>query len=458
MTEPATPALPLDDLRASLAGRVLTSAEPGYERAREVFNMAFDLRPALIARPVGADDIAAAIAFARDTGLELAIKGGGHGMAGHGATDGGLLLDMSDMKGIEIDPHARTAWSQAGLTAGEYTDAAARHGLATGFGDTGSVGIAGITLGGGIGWLVRKHGLTIDSLLAAELMTVDGELVRADADSHSDLFWALRGGGGNFGVVTRLQYRLEEVDGILAGLFVLPATAENLRRFIDAAAQAPDELTIISHVAPAPPAPFLPPEQHGKLVLMGMFAYAGDPGAGERAIEPIRSIATPIAEIVRPVRYPEIFGLFGEGPPRVAMATRTSFSDDIDEATAAAIVERVRTAPVRGAVQMRVLGGAMARVPAGATAFAHRDRRVMVITGAMGDDPAQAPDLDGWAHETAAALGLYGNGAYVNYLADEPERVREAYPDATYERLARVKAQYDPDNVFRVNQNIAPAA
>ena len=267
--------LSIPKLREDLTGRVIAPDDPEYDEARTVFVGGIDRRPAVIVRVANAADVSRVVSLARETGLELAVRSGGHSMP-ICVSDGGIVLDLSDMKAMDIDVEGRTAWAETGLTAGEYTTAAAAHGLATGFGDTGSVGIGGITLGGGVGFLVRKYGLTIDDLLAAEIVTADGELLQVDAETHPDLFWAIRGGGGNFGVATRFQFRLHEVGTIVGGMLILPATPEVIASFIAEAEAAPEELSTIANVMPAPPMPFVPEEQHGKLVIMALMAYAGD--------------------------------------------------------------------------------------------------------------------------------------------------------------------------------------
>jgi FAD/FMN-containing dehydrogenase len=279
------------------------------------------------------------IALARETGVELAIRSGGHSIPGHSTTEGGLVLDLGDLNGLEIDVEDRTAWVGGGVTTGRYTDAAAEHGLATPFGDTGSVGIGGLTLGGGVGFLVRKHGLTIDDVLAAEVVTADGQHLRVDADSHPDLFWAIRGGGGNFGVATRFQLRLHELDGIVGGMLILPATADTVYGFMAEAEAAPEELSAIANVIPAQPMPFLPAEQHGRLVIFALLAYAGEADAGERAVAPFRALAEPVADMVRPIRYPEIYE--GEGPPVRYAAGTNFFADALQPADAATILEQL---------------------------------------------------------------------------------------------------------------------
>jgi FAD/FMN-containing dehydrogenase len=444
-------------LRAALLGRVIAPDDPEYESARLVVNAAFDRRPALIIRPADSADVSLVVSVARAQGLELAVRGGGHSFAGHGTSDGGFVLDMANMRALHIDAQRRIAWAQAGLTAGQYTGETARHGLTTGFGDTGSVGIAGLTLGGGIGWLVRKHGLTIDDLLAMDVVTVDGERLQVDSERHPDLFWALRGGGGNFGVVTRLQYRLHELDTILGGLLVLPASPGILGSFVDAAADAPDELSTIAILTRLPPLPFVPSEHHGQLALLVRLVYVGDLDHGQRALAPLRALATPLADAITPMPYQQMYTAEGSGAERVRMATRSMFLDELDERTAATIFERMQAQPSpMTAVQIRVLGGAMARVPADATAFPHRERRMMVTFGAGYQDPDQVASHEAWVADSLASLRPAVHGVHVSFLGDEgAARVREAYPEQTFERLAAIKRRYDPTNFFRVNQNIA---
>jgi FAD/FMN-containing dehydrogenase len=444
-------------LHAALKGRVIAPGDAGYDEMRTVFYGGIDRRPAVIVRPADATDVSRVVSLARETGLELAVRSGGHSVAGHSVSAGGIVLDLRDMRALHIDVERRTAWAQTGLTAGEYAAAAGAHGLATGFGDTGSVGIGGITLGGGVGYLVRKHGLTIDDLLAAEVVTADGQLLRVDAETHPDLFWAIRGGGGNFGVATRFQFRLHEVDTIVGGILLLPATPEVIASFIAEAEAAPEELSTIANVMPAPPMPFVPAEAHGRLVVMAMLAYAGAVEAGERAATPFRALATPIADLVRPMRYPEMFPPDAGGYHPTAVG-RTMFVDTIDSDVAGTITEYLQAsdAAVRVA-QLRVLGGAMARVPTDATAFAHRRSRIMVNLAAFYNGPEDRAVRQAWVADFAAALRQRDSGAYVNFLGDEGgARVRDAYPGPTWNRLMAIKAHYDPINLFRLNQNIPP--
>jgi FAD/FMN-containing dehydrogenase len=369
------------------------------------------------------------------------------------------LLDLSEMCALHIDVDGRTAWAEAGLTTGEYTTEAAKYGLATGFGDTGSVGIGGITLGGGIGYLVRKHGLTIDDLLAAEIITADGQHLYVDDEMHPDLFWAIRGGGGNFGVVTRFQFRLHEVDSIVGGMLVLPATPEVIVGFIAEAEAAPEELSTIANIMPAPPMPFIPEEAHGKLVVFAMLVYAGETAAGERALAPFRSLAKPYVDMLKPMKYPEIYQEEeGEGEYHPVAAARTMFVDTIDRSIAETILEHLASSTAMMAVaQLRVLGGAMARVPADTTAFAHRESRIMVNIAALYQQPEEKAQHEAWVADVATALQQSDTGAYVNFLANEGEdRIRAAYPARTWERLAEIKQRYDSTNLFHLNQNVPP--
>jgi FAD/FMN-containing dehydrogenase len=426
---------------------------------RTVFMGDIDRRPAAIVRAANANDVEHAIAFARDSGLELAVRGGGHSGAGHGVVDNGLVIDLRDMKAVEVDVDGRTAWAEAGLTAAELSAALGAHGLAVGFGDTGSVGIGGITLGGGIGYLTRKHGLTIDSLLAAEVATAGGDLLYTDAVSHPDLFWAIRGGGGNFGVVTRFHYRVHPVDRVLGGMLLMPATADVIAGLAAASDAAPEELSAIVNVMPAPPMPFVPAELHGTLVAMVLACYAGEPEAGERAFAAFRGVARPLADMVRPMRYPEMFPPLDDAYHPAAVA-RTMFMTRVDRETAETMLKFLPASggPMR-VVQFRVLGGAMARVATEATAFAHRASPILASIAAFYEGAADRAVQQAWVDECTRALDQGEPGLYVNFLGDEGEsRVRAAYPGETWTRLAAIKARYDPGNLFRRNQNVPPAA
>jgi FAD/FMN-containing dehydrogenase len=448
--------LPISQLRDSIKGRLITPDSAEYDEARTIFYGGFDRRPSVIVRAASSDDVIRVVSLAAETGVELAIRSGGHSVAGHSVSDG-IVLDLSEMKDLQIDSESRTAWAQPGLTAGEYTFQAEAHGLATPFGDTGAVGIGGITLAGGIGLLVRKYGLTIDALHAADIVTADGQILAVDSETHPDLFWAIRGGGGNFGVVTRLRYRLYELPPIVGGMLFLPANADTIDSFIAEAQAAPDGLSTIANVMAAPPMPFLPEEHHGQLVIMAVFTFAGPVEEGERLIARFRALGPPIADMVRPAPYSEILLPVEEGYHPIA-AARTMFVDSLSEAGKTVLEQlRASTAPMRVA-QLRVLGGAMARVPDDATAFAHRRRPFMVNVAAVYENRDEAASHWEWVDRFAAEMRKGEDGAYSGFLGDEGEdRVRQAYPGATWDRLTAIKSRYDPNNLFRLNQNIPPS-
>jgi FAD/FMN-containing dehydrogenase len=441
----------------NIAGRVVTPDDPTYDKTRAVFYGGIDKRPSAIVRVANVDDVRRVIAMARRQGYELAIRSGGHSIVGHSTTDGGLVIDLRDMSKIEIDPHGRTAWVEAGATALQVTEALSKYELVIGFGDSGSVGVSGITLAGGIGFLVRKFGMTIDAVLAAELVTADGRHLHVDAEHEPDLFWAIRGGGGNFGVVTRLQFRLSALPHFTGGILILPATPETIARFASASLAAPEELSTIGNVMPAPPLEFLPPEVHGRLVIFAFIAFAGDDESARQAIAPFRSIATPLADMVKPGPYVAMY------PPedpnyRPTAVGRTMFVNAIDLQTATMIHDYLSKsdATVRVA-QLRALGGALARVPADATAFAHRSKPMLVNVAAFYQGEADREVRRAWVTQFTKALQPHDAGAYEGFLTDDgPARILSAYPGGTWGRLARIKATYDPTNLFRLNQNIAP--
>jgi FAD/FMN-containing dehydrogenase len=451
---------PIEDqiemLASALKGRVVTPQDADYDNVRRVVPGNYDRRPAAVIRPATAADVAAVLNFAQATDLPLVIRSGGH--SGFSSIDGGLVLDLRDLNGIDVDPVARTVWAGAGNTTGAVTVAVEKHGLMVGFGDTATVGIGGLTTGGGIGYMLRKHGLTIDNLIAAEVVTASGEIIVADALNHPDLFWAVRGGGGNFGVVTRFKYRLHPLPQFTGGPLVLPATPEVVAGFVALAAAAPEELTAITYVMTAPPLPFLPAELHGKVVYMCMMAYAGAPADAEKALAPFRALATPHADLVGPAPYSSMY--MPEDPDfRPAFSVRMRFMDKLGLAEAKAIIDHVEAsdAPFRFG-EIRVMGGAFARVPANATAFAHRDAKIMQAFVAASETAETAKRHDKWAQAGIDALAQGEDRVYVNFLtSDRAERVHAAYPPATFERLRRVKRRYDPENLFRANQNISPA-
>jgi len=455
---------PIEDqiemLGSMIRGSVIAPHHADYDAVRMVALAQFDRRPAAIVRVANAADIAAVLNFAQATDLTVAVRSGGHSTGGFSTADGALVIDVRGLNRIDIDVTGRTAWAGAGMTAGEVTHAVEQHGLIVGFGDSAGVGIAGLTLGGGIGYLVRKHGLTIDSLLAVEIVTAAGDILVADENHHADLFWALRGGGGNFGVVTRFKYRLHPLPSFTGGPLVLPPTPEVIADFAALADAAPNELSAIAMIMPIPPIPTVPVEAHGKLAFVAMMAYAGDPEAAQRALAPFRALATPLADMIATGPYSSLYMLDPPPEMRAMVAVRSRFTDrfGIDEARALVAAAQGCTAPMSMS-QIRVLGGAHAAVATGDTAFAHRTNRFMVSFLAMyGGGPDVVEAQEGWVRESLAAVVPSGAGTYVNFLgADEAGTGTAAYPSATRERLAQVKRRYDPDNVFRLNTNVVPA-
>jgi FAD/FMN-containing dehydrogenase len=447
----------IDALRAQLVGELITPDDPSYDDRRQVFFKGVDRRPLAVARVARADDVAAVVNAAREGGFELAVRSGGHSWAGYGTIDGGLVIDLSRMDGVEMDADDGTAWVETGATASKYTLATAEQGRTTGLGDTGSVGVGGITLAGGLGFLVRKTGLTIDNLLAAEVVTADGEVVQASEESEPDLFWAIRGGEGNFGVATRFQLRLAEISEIVGGMLILPASPQVITDFLEAAQSAPHELSTIANVTIAPPVPFLPEEAHGKPVVIAQFAFVGSVDRAQAVIAPFRALAEPLVDMVRPMRYPELY----EGPEQQALfgSATNFFADSLEPAATEAIFEQLptSTAPMK-AVQLRVLGGASARVANDATAFAHRDKELFLNVATMYMDASEKAAHDAWVHGLASLLGKNGAGGYVGFMGEADEAtLRAAYPGATWDRLRELKRRYDPDNLFHLNHNIPPA-
>ena len=456
---------PIEDQIAMLAmalkGRVITAADTDYDATRQVNLANFDLQPRALIRVANAADVAAVVNFARATDLELAVRSGGHSTIGGSTSENGLVIDLRDINMIEIDTEARIAWVGTGNTAGDVSRALEKHGLIVGFGDSATVGIGGLTLGGGIGYMVRKHGLTIDSLLAAEIVTANGDVLIVDDYNHRDLFWAIRGGGGNFGVVTRVKFRLHPLPHFVGGPLVLPATPEVLANFAALAAAAPDELSTIPLLMPIPPVPFVSPDWHGKTALIAMMAYAGDAAAAAKVLAPFRALATPIVDLVREAPYSSMYAMDPPPEMRTAVAIRSRFTQafGLDEAKQMIAAIEACDAPMKMA-QFRVLGGAFSRLPATETAFAHRDAKVMVAFLAMyGGGPAIAAKYERWVEDSLNAVAPGTASAYVNFLADEGATgLAAAYPAATLTRLRAIKKTYDPENMFRLNQNIPPAA
>jgi FAD/FMN-containing dehydrogenase len=444
----------------TFSGELVAPTDPAYDDARAIWNGAIDRRPALIARCRGAHDVAAALRLARERDLRVAVRGGGHGVAGLAVNDGGLVIDLSPMKAIAVDPRARTATAQGGVLWGELDAATQAHGLATVGGIVTHTGIAGLTLGGGIGWLMRRHGATVDNFAGAEVVTPDGAILKAD----DDLMWGLRGGGGNFGVVTELEYQLHPVGPtVLAGpvYYALEDAPEALRHYRDFVARAPDELTTIVNLRQAPPLPILPPAMHGRPVAAIIACWAGDPEQGERALEPLRRFGTPLIDLVAARPYVELQSLFNPAVPHGWHYYWKSWElPPLTDAAIDALVEQAAaiTSP-RSYLIVFHLGGAMTRVGEADMAFGQRaDGHDLNINAVWLEDDPDPDRHRAWARETYAKLAPHGLGrTYVNFLGDEgSDRVRAAYGREKYARLQQLKRTYDPENVLRGNQNIAP--
>jgi FAD/FMN-containing dehydrogenase len=449
----------------AFAGNVLTPEDAGYDAARAVFNGAIDRRPAYIAQVADAQDVAAALRFAQELGLPVAVRSGGHSGAGFGVIDDGVVVDVRALKRIEIDLARSTVRAGAGLTWGELDAATQAHGLAVTGGRMSTTGIAGLTLGSGSGWLERKHGLTADSVLGATLVTADGDVVRADAHQHPDLFWALRGGGGNFGVVTEFEFALHPVGPLLLGgllLFEYSRAAEVLAAYREIMATAPDELGGCAQLFRAPPAPFVPPELVGEPVVGIVVAAVEEIGpAADALVAPLRALA-PMIDVVGPMPYVALQQMIDEGCPHgMQNHWRAAFLDDLPDSAIASAVELCEAIPSPlTVVLLQPLGGAYARVEEGSTALGHRDARWAFHALSLWPDPADDAVNRDWTKRLAEALLPYGSGAaHPNYVSDPAvDRARAFYGDATYERLVAVKDRWDPRNVFAANQNIRPSA
>ncbi|MGE3075325.1 MAG: FAD-binding oxidoreductase [Dehalococcoidia bacterium] len=446
-------------LRDRLKGEVIVEDSPKFDEARQMRNLLFDRRPAVIARVQDAEDVSESVRYATANGCELSVRSGNHSLAGHGTMDGSLVIDLAGLNSVSIDAKRRIARVGAGANSGQLASAAHAYGLAVSTGDTASVGLGGLITGGGIGWMARKHGLAIDNVLSFEIVTADGEIRRASAKENTDLFWAVRGGGGNFGIVTEFELKLWPDGAVYGGALVLPATKEVLRGYLRFAAAAPDELTTIGTVMHAPPAPFIPGERVGEPVLLIKLVYAGNPKVGERVVAPLRNLATPIADAVSAMPYPVMFNFTNEASRSSFGAIKSSFANELSDESLQHVLESVgaTTSPF-GMVQVRPLGGAIGRVSTGATAYPHRDKNLLVTVINMWFDGSEdAARHQEWTHATWEGLGTDRSGAFTSFLGDEG-RVREAYTNETFAKLALVKAMRDPENVFHFNQNIKPFA
>jgi FAD/FMN-containing dehydrogenase len=451
----------LDELRARVHGRTITVDDEAYETARRVYNGMIDRRPSVIVRCTDVADVMACVEFAREQGIDLSIRGGSHSVPGFGTNDGGIVADLVDMNGVRVDPRTRTVRAEGGCTWGGFNHATYAFGLATTGGIIASTGIAGLTLGGGIGYLTRAFGLSCDNLLSADVVTADGQFLVASKKENEDLFWALRGGGGNFGVVTSFEYQLHPVKDIVAGLFFFPvANARNVLEFYrDFIETAPEELGMFPAFQIAPPLPFISEADHGKTFCILVCCWAGQPDSADKIFAPIRKVAPIVAEMVAPMPYPVLNGLFDPLlPAGLQHYWKADFASEISEGAIKAHLEFGPKVPaVSATMHIYPINGACSRVPSDATAFAYRDAKFATVIAGMWPDPADNEKNIKWVKDYYQAVHPHSSaGGYVNFMSgDDQDRIRDNYK-GNYDRLVTIKKKYDPANLFHMNQNIKP--
>lgn len=439
-----------------LLGQLLRPGDDGYDDARTIWNAMIDKRPALIARCEGVADVIQSVNFARDSGLLVSVRGGGHNVSGYAICDGGLMIDLSPMKSVHVDPARRVARAQPGVLWRAFDHETQAFGLATTGGLISSTGVAGLTLGGGIGWLMGSHGLASDNLLSVDVVTADGRFLTASDAQNQDLFWGLRGGGGNFGIATSFEFQLHPVGEMLGGLIIHPLDhAVELIKFYDGFSRtAPDELGSMIAFVTSP---------EGERVVAIAACYNGPVEDGERALEPLRGFGSPLADVIGPMAYTQVQGMLDDGfPAGLQNYWKSNFLGGLDHKAMEIIVEYVRAAPSPNtAIAIEQLGGAVGRVGHDHTAFNHRDARYNLLIVGMWSDAAANQENTDWVRGLSDAMAPYASGGvYVNYLGQEadegPERIRAAYGPEKYARLVALKNKYDPTNLFRLNQNIRP--
>jgi FAD binding domain/Berberine and berberine like len=452
------------ELAEAVRGEVIRPGEDAYDEARAIWNGAHDRRPALILRCSGVADVIRGVQFARSQDLLLAVRGGKHSIPGFSTCDDGMVLDLSPMQAVRVDAAAGTARAEAGVTWSVFDHETQAHGLATTGGLVSSTGLAGFTLGGGIGWLMRKHGLTCDNLLSADVVTADGRLLHASEDENADLFWGLRGGGGNFGVATSLEYRVHSVGPtITGGAIFYPGerAAEILRFYRDWVNQVPDELTTVANLLTCPPAPFLPEEWHGKPLVAIIPVHCGSLEDGERAVRPLRGLGDPVADLIGPMPYTAMQSLIDPlWGPGAHSYMKAGWMGGLDDAAIDTLVRyRDEVTSPKTEIHVHHMGWSVARVPADATAFGDRSEPFLLNVLASTFTADGYDDAVSWAQDLYGAMEpALSGGTYVNFLSNEgEERVRDAYGEQKYERLVALKDTYDPTNLFRLNQNIAPS-
>jgi FAD/FMN-containing dehydrogenase len=456
MTKPT-----IEQLRAEVRAPVLTSSDPGYDEARTVHNGMFDKHPAVIVQAEQAADVVAAVNFARESDLDLSIKGGGHSAPGFGTNEGGVVIDLSLMRYVLVDSAARTARAGGGATWGDFNYATHAYGLATTGGIISTTGVGGLTLGGGIGHLARGYGLTLDNLRSAEVVTADGQIRTASKEQHPDLFWALRGGGGNFGVVTSFEYQLHPVKDVYVGLFFYEVDQAGalLRFYRDFIKDAPEAYGCFPAFQIAPPLEFIPADRHGDTFCIAVVHWAGPLDQGEGAMKPFRDVAPVVAEMVAPLPYPALNSAFDVLYPKGIRAYwKGNFVTELTDAAIAAHVEHGPKVPeVSATMHLYPINGACHRVAADETAFAYRDANFATVILAAWSDPAVDQERIQWVRDYYNATAPHSEpGGYINFMDDDDQsRIRDNYK-GNYDRLAGVKRTYDPDNLFHINQNIAP--
>jgi FAD/FMN-containing dehydrogenase len=453
----------IDQLRDQIRGAVIGPADDGYEDARSVYNAMIDRRPQVVVRPASVADVTTTVNVARDADLDLAVRGGSHSVPGFGTVDDGVVLDLSSLKGIRVDPVTSTVRAQGGCTWGDLDHATHAFGLATTGGILSTTGIGGLTLGGGIGYLGRRYGLTCDNLISADVVTADGRLITASEKEHDDLFWALRGGGGNFGVVTEFEYRVHPVKMIYGGPIFYPVdrAGDVLRFYRDFIATAPEEQGAFLGFHMAPPLPFIPQDRHGETMCAIVACWAGPLDEGERQTRPfLEDVAPPAAQHTGPMPYPALQSAFDELlPPGLQHYWKADFVHELtDEAIAAHVEHGSRVPVVQSTMHLYPLNGAPQRVAPDATAFAYREANFAANIAGMWPDPADNERNIRWVRDYWEAIHPHNaEGGYVNFMSgDDQDRLRASYRD-NYDRLAAIKAAYDPDNLFHLNQNIQPA-
>jgi FAD/FMN-containing dehydrogenase len=450
-------------LKADLRGEVVLPGDMSYEQTRKIWNGMIDKRPAIIVRCYGTSDVMKAVRFARDQGLTVSVRGGGHNVAGNAVCDGGMMIDLSGMKSVRVDHLRRTARVEPGASWRQFDLETQAFGLAATGGLVSSTGVAGFTLGGGIGWLVRKHGLALDNLISVDVVTANGELLTASMSENTDLFWGVRGGGGNFGIVASFEFQLHPVGPIVLGGLIAYRAEDGqalLRFHREFVKDAPDELTTLLVYLTAPPLPFLPKEVHGKHLVAIVLCYCGKVEEGERILAPLRKFGKPVADVIQPIPYTVLQSMLDEAAPAgIQNYWKSTYISGLSDDAIDRILSfgNTITSPL-SAIHVHQLGGAMRRIGDDATAFSHRDAPFVLNIVSAWRDPSENDVHVKWTRDFFDAMQKFATGAYINFLGDEgADRVKEAYEEEKYRKLVVLKNKYDPTNFFHLNQNIKPS-